>query len=312
MSELIIKWKASAAYRRQQASATGHVPAESQVGTFDLAAMTPEQREAILSLAYLHPNGLAELTISQFGNSYSAIPQDAPPTPASLAAYCTEAVSARRALATQKLAEKITECIAEISKHIAERNPATHFSPYISQADAQSANDLGLSLDAYRAAKQQLSELQPIFAAEKAAAQAEADANRAAAELAAQAKAAAELADRIAWANANGTERLQEGLAAGHRCDRLYEIERAAVDYPKFIVDWEKNAKWKDAVCPTLAALRERKTLMAAHPTAKIAIVWLIDQPLANKRDADYDYEPFEERQAIVVDDPAYTKYLVK
>lgn len=312
MSELIVEWEASAAFRRQQAIATGQTPPQNLKTPLDLATMTQDQRAAILALASLNTNGVAILKVSPAHNEYGYQPLDAAPTPASLAIYCTQTVAARRALAIQNLTERIAECIAETEKHIAERNPASYISPRITEADAKRAGALDIPLDAYHAAEQQLAELRPIFAVEKAAAQAEADAQRAAADKAAADKAAAELAERIAWANANGTERLREGLAAGHRCDRLFEIERAAVDYPGFVVDWEKHAAWKDAICPALRELRERKALLAAHPDAEITIVWLTDEPLASKRSDEYDYEPFEEREAIVVDAPSYAKYLVK
>lgn len=116
-------------------------------------------------------------------------------------------------------------------------------------------------------------------------------------------------AERADWIEAHGSDHLKRACDAGHDCDRLYWKERAALEYPGFVLDYEKHADWKSRSCPTISALDRRDEILAAHPGVKATIVWLTDEPRATK---DYDYyNEFERREAIVVDDPTYKHNLV-
>lgn len=124
-------------------------------------------------------------------------------------------------------------------------------------------------------------------------------------------------AEKIAWAAQFGSDHLQRALAAGHSCDRKYRVERAAVEYPGFTLDYENNAGTKDRACPSVEALDARDAALAAHPDATCEIVWLAAPALDSKPQADdeEDFEDdaaFEEREALVVKDPRYNHDLVK
>jgi hypothetical protein len=122
-------------------------------------------------------------------------------------------------------------------------------------------------------------------------------------------KASAARAARTAWIAAHGSDYLKRATAAGHDCGRLYWIERAALEYPGYVLDYERNHEAKSRSCPSLKALDERDAIHAAHPGVKARIEWLTDAPLSRKRT---EREPFEECEGIVVDDVAYERCLVK
>ena len=88
------------------------------------------------------------------------------------------------------------------------------------------------------------------------------------------------------WANEHGSERLTKGLAAGHYCQRLYIEERAEIEFPEFIPDFDANATWGISACPTLEAL----DLLVSVPNAKI--VWI-------KRRHDYEFDEFDSDDAV-------------
>lgn len=76
-------------------------------------------------------------------------------------------------------------------------------------------------------------------------------------------KAAAEkarrLAERAAWAAEHGSARLRKCVEGGYDCQRLYVIERAALEYPGYSVDFADKAAWRERSGPSEAALDEAK-----------------------------------------------------
>ena len=122
-------------------------------------------------------------------------------------------------------------------------------------------------------------------------------------------KASAARAARTAWIAAHGSDYLKRATAAGHDCGRLYWIERAALEYPGYVLDYEKHHDSKSRSCPSLTALDERDAILAAHPGVKAIIEWLTAEPRDHRSE---EWEPFENCEGIVVDDAAYDHYLVK
>jgi len=88
----------------------------------------------------------------------------------------------------------------------------------------------------------------------------------------AQARNEAIEAEKKAWIDEHGSERLQKGYAMGYNCQKIYEIERAqsilGSDYIRIQADNEK-----DRSCPSLEALQEVERLKSIEK--KAAIVWL-------------------------------------
>ena len=112
------------------------------------------------------------------------------------------------------------------------------------------------------------------------------------------------------WIAAAGSSRLQRAFAAGYDCQRLYVLERAAVEVPIFIVDFNNAAGWKPCACPTeeaLDLLDAWSQYATAHGLNKPSIVWLTAAPSAELQSdssdfSDEDYEePFRECEALVI-----------
>lgn len=130
-------------------------------------------------------------------------------------------------------------------------------------------------------------------------ANAEADARRAD-EVEAEAKAKAEReqrkAERGAWIIAHGSSRLRKCLDGGYDCQREYAIERAALEFPGYVLDFEDESAWKDRSGPSEAALDEAARVNGG-------VVWLTAAAQAVRPDYEdrYDEDSFEPCEAIVI-----------
>lgn len=89
---------------------------------------------------------------------------------------------------------------------------------------------------------------------------------------AAEAAQQARIEERRAWALAHGSPRLRKCVEAGYDCQRLYVFERAALEHPAYVVDFDDKATWKSRSGPSEAALDE-----AARVGGEI--IWLTSLP---------------------------------
>jgi hypothetical protein len=154
----------------------------------------------------------------------------------------------------------------------------------------------------YRASDFQLSKEQlahadgPATAARCAAAVAHIKAlETAAAERAAAEKERRE-AEKRQWIGDVGSAYLKRCLAGGYNCQRAYVIERAGVEFPGYVVDYNDAAAWKDRAAPSEKALVEAERVGGV-------VVWLTDEPsnrVAESDDDSQDYG-FEPCEAVVV-----------
>ena len=97
-------------------------------------------------------------------------------------------------------------------------------------------------------------------------------------------------AEKMNWIEDNGSGHLKKA-AVNYNCHRLYLSERAAIDLPGFIFDWDDNARWGECACPTMEALNFLESL-----PDECQIVWI-----KCRHDDDRDYgEESEEGEAIV------------
>ena len=107
--------------------------------------------------------------------------------------------------------------------------------------------------------------------------------------------------DQVHWIAAHGSAHLKRCIAAGYNCKRLYVVERAAMEAPGFVVDFDNKAGWKDRSCPTPAALDAEdaaRTLGLGEPL----IVWLTEPPSDRVPDPeDYGDEVFDPCEAVVL-----------
>jgi hypothetical protein len=116
------------------------------------------------------------------------------------------------------------------------------------------------------------------------------------------------LAERATWIAAHGSERLRKCQKRGYDCARLYLIERAAVEYPGFVLDYNDSGDWNPRKGPSLEALKREEELAELYPYHEIAIVWLIYPP-SNAPDQDEDAYGFEPHEAIVMHPPVGSPY---
>lgn len=124
-----------------------------------------------------------------------------------------------------------------------------------------------------------------------------------------EAEKAAFEAERATWSAVHGSDHLKRAVAAGYTCTRLYLEERAAVEYPGFVVDMDASADWRSRACPSLAALDLVDALQAQHgeDLRSAEIVWLIQPASADRDDEVYRYD--EGREAVVVQDRRYRNH---
>lgn len=106
--------------------------------------------------------------------------------------------------------------------------------------------------------------------------------------------------ERTDWIAAHGSDHLRAASDAGYDCKRLYVTERAALEHPGYVVDFDDNAQWRDRSCPSPDALAEelRVTPMLAQGET-VEVVWLITPP--HSRVDDEDDEDWEQCEAVVI-----------
>lgn len=121
-------------------------------------------------------------------------------------------------------------------------------------------------------------------AAERAQAEAEnrrRDEERQRIALADAAAATQRQADKAAWIAAHGSPFLRRAAGAGYDCQRRYVIERAALERPGYVVDFNDNARWSARSCPSEAALSEALVVGGT-------VVWLTALPVDDNSPEEY------------------------
>ena len=101
--------------------------------------------------------------------------------------------------------------------------------------------------------------------------------------------------EKLRWIEENGSAHLKKAIGGGFDCHRQYLTERAEIEFPGFVFDWNDNALWGDCACPTMEALE----LLDILPD-KCDVVWL-----KRRHDYDYEYDDCDECEVIV-----FCKYL--
>lgn len=121
-----------------------------------------------------------------------------------------------------------------------------------------------------------------------------------------KAKAEAEKAERLAWIAEHGSARLKKCIAHGYDCARLYEIERAAFDFPGWVLDYNDTGNYKVRSGPSLEALERMEGIQTwlkgrGMTEATVRIVWLTAEPTSEpgRTDEDTDWEP---REALLLE----------
>lgn len=101
-------------------------------------------------------------------------------------------------------------------------------------------------------------------------------------------------AEKISWIGKNGSAHLKKAIGKGFDCHRQYLTERAAIELPEFVFDWDDNALWSACACPTMAMLELLDTLPEECDAR-----WLKRR---HDHDDEYDYgcDEFDECEVIV------------
>lgn len=109
-------------------------------------------------------------------------------------------------------------------------------------------------------------------------------------------------AERKAWIEQHGSERLKLAVKHGHPVDRIFVLEYARAEYPGWVVDFFNNADWSDRTNPPLSELKALES--AETETSKtVHLVWLASPPQSQPSDNRYwdGEEDFEKGPALVI-----------
>jgi hypothetical protein len=79
------------------------------------------------------------------------------------------------------------------------------------------------------------------------------------------------LAEMAEWIDLHGDEQLKLAHANNYKCHRLYVLQRAGLEHPGFIVDFDDKFAWKERVGPSLTALKK----LGEYPGTNATIVWM-------------------------------------
>ncbi|RMD60415.1 hypothetical protein D6833_09715 [Candidatus Parcubacteria bacterium] len=309
--------------RRRICRETGEMPVDEQRVYFDLREATPEQREQILRVAKVDRDGTVFI---QWGRYENAPRFDSEPTLEQLVEVCRQYADEQDKEERAHLAQAIEEKIEMIRRAIQKHDPSLHSHLLLHGSRLKRARELGIDTTPYNNALKEYKQLQPQFREEENQRLEELRKEQERAEMAKVEERKRREAEKLAWIKQHGSELLRRAVAAGHDCDRRYLLERAAMEYPGFVLDYNETADWRERSCPTINALNERDEVLKAHPDVRCSIVWLTSEPSnafdhydepAAPGDPDMPYcvydENAPEREAIIVVDPTYNgKYLVK
>jgi hypothetical protein len=322
-TKLHVTFLLSEASRQRQFVATGQLPEREQKLELDMAAATPEQRQAVITVC----GADLRLEIGKWDRyiilddptlHLEPVELDAIPDLEAVIAHGQRMQAEKQAAQVEYDADRRQVCEADLAKKIqalrdclARRVIGGIYDTELWRYDlAEHGKRLQIDRSGYDAVR---ADYDAMAAIRKAEIETEHQADEARKRSAAEQVAAA----RQAWIDEHGSEHLRRAVAAGYDCTRKYLIERAELEYPGYMCDFENAAKWRSRSCPNLEALDEQSALLAAHPGISVDIVWLTsparDQKLAMRDDCEEEENEFEPREAIVVTDPAYDgKDLVK
>ena len=107
--------------------------------------------------------------------------------------------------------------------------------------------------------------------------------------------------EKAEWIRKYGSDYLKDCLELGVKANLEYVVERAAMEFPDYIVDYAECADWEEKFSPSREALSELKKLRANGVDAEI--VWLTKEPKVRKDDDDNYYydDEFEPCEAILI-----------
>jgi hypothetical protein len=307
--------------RQRQFVTTGQLPESKQALELDMAAATPEQRQAVITVC----GADLRLEIGKWDRYVmfddpklylESVELDAIPDLEAVIAHGQRMQAEKQAAQIEYDINRRQVCEADLAKKIqALRDCLTR---RVIGADYDITlwrnNDLARNGVRLQVDRSEYDAVHAEYDAMAAIRRAEIETEHQAYEARKRSAAEQAAAARQAWIDEHGSEHLRRAVAAGYDCTRKYLIERSALEYPGYVLDFENTAEWRSRSCPNLEALDEQSALLAAHPGVSVDIVWLTAEARDHKVELDeYDEEEPEPREAIVITDPAYDgKDLVK
>lgn len=110
-------------------------------------------------------------------------------------------------------------------------------------------------------------------------------------------------AEKLAWIELYGSERLKLAIKHKHPIDRIYAIERASSEHPGWDIDFYDDAEWDDRTNPTLGELQALEEAIKRTDLV-VRLVWLKAPGRNTPRDDryyDYDNEEFDPCPALIM-----------
>lgn len=113
-------------------------------------------------------------------------------------------------------------------------------------------------------------------------------------------------AEKARWIAAHGSDHLKRAFAAGYNSQRPYVLERAAAEWPGWVVDFNDTAQWNERSFPSTEALDAADAAGAlvedaaeVHDYGEPRVVWLTAEPSNAIRDDDDD--DYGDTEAVIV-----------
>jgi hypothetical protein len=300
MSTVKFMFYVSDAYVKARFVETGEMIQSQQSVMLDMAEATPEQRQIIVN--QIGTATALELKRWDVGSDKPYLTRavfEGIPTLNDMVAHCQRMEAERIQIWSVYDARKLEHIRNDIDaatlrlRDCIERHVIDDRGVSLNTYEADDRKRLAVDLTEYNTLRAEYDVMADERRAEMEAEHAENERKREAAK-------AAKEAEKTAWVQAHGSEHLQRACAAGHDCSRMYWRERAASEYPGYVVDIENEAGWKSRSCPSIEALDERDAVLAVHPGVEIEIVWLTAEPSDHKRRHD-EQDEFEACEAVVV-----------
>lgn len=123
---------------------------------------------------------------------------------------------------------------------------------------------------------------------------------REAEKVAREAEKAAREKEKAEWIRQHGSDYLKDCLELGIKANLEYVVERAAIEFPGYTVDYANNAYWEEKFSPSQDALDELKRVRGLGANAEI--VWLTRPAKVRNDDDEFEHEDeFEPCEAVVI-----------
>ena len=109
--------------------------------------------------------------------------------------------------------------------------------------------------------------------------------------------------DKEGWIKTFGSAYLKKAYPLGYNCQRQYVSERATLEFPEYVLDFDDDASWGDRVAPSEHALDIVLELKEKYNDYNIVIVWLKQPPRNTVIEDEYNdiIHDFLECEAIVI-----------